>query len=139
MAFVAVGAAHAAGNLAFCPDGPALLSRVEVPDAVAIHGFDQLKNIREYMFEDVAAGEAATLRGERRPGAVCKVPRWLAGRRLCLKKLSANLETLQPLPRELTSGDLAAYASAQAAAKGRKTTLRKPRGTYRIIETLPSG
>ncbi len=60
MAFVAVGAAHAAGNLAFCPDGPALLSRVEVPDAVAIHGFDQLKNIREYMFEDVVAGEAAS-------------------------------------------------------------------------------
>jgi len=112
---------------------------VEVPDAVAIHGFDQLKNIREYMFEDVAAGEAATLRGECRPGTVCKVPRWLAGRRLCLKKLSANLETLQPLPRELTSDDLAAYASAQAAAKGRKTTLRKPRGSYRIIETLPSG
>src|SRR5712692_4203983 len=48
------------------------------------------------------------------------------GPALCLKKLSADLEGLQQLPHELTSGDLAAYVSAQAAAAERKTNRKRP-------------
>jgi hypothetical protein len=47
------------------------------------------------------------------------------GPALCLKKLSADLEALQQLPHELTGGDLAVYASAQAAAAERKTRQKR--------------
>src|SRR5712671_4114624 len=96
-------------------------------------GFDQAKNIREYKFEGVAAGETAkhfvvsadlALFVKYRVGLQ-------EGPALCLKKLSADLETLQPFPHELTNGDLAAQASAQAAAAERKTSLRKSRNSPR--------
>ena len=95
-------------------------------------GFDQAKNIREYKFDGVAKDETAThfvvsadlaLFVRYRVGLQ-------EGPALCLKKLSADLEALQQLPHELTGGDLAAYASAQAAAAERKTR-RKRRPTVR--------
>ncbi len=91
-------------------------------------GFDQTKNIREYKFDGVAAGETAkhfvvsadlALFAKYRVGLQ-------EGPALCLKRLAADLEMLQPLPHELTSGDLAAYTSAGAAAE-RKTSTRKSR------------
>src|SRR5260370_15169308 len=47
------------------------------------------------------------------------------GPALCLKRLSADLEVLRQLPHELTSGDLAAQASAQAAAAERKNKRKR--------------
>ena len=67
-------------------------------------GFDQAKNIREYRFDGVGAGEAAkhfvvsadlALFIKYRVGLQ-------EGPALCLKRLSADLETLQQLPHELT-------------------------------------
>jgi hypothetical protein len=92
-------------------------------------GFDQTNNIREYKFDGVAAGETAkhfvvsanlALFANYRVGLQ-------EGPALCLKRLLADLETLQPLPRELTSGDLNSHALAQAAAAERKTSWRKLR------------
>jgi hypothetical protein len=94
-------------------------------------GFDQANNIPDYKFDSVAAGETTHF--------VVSADLALFGRyhvalqegpALCLKKLSADLEVLQQLPHELTGGDLAAYASAQAAAAERKTR-RKRRHTGR--------
>jgi hypothetical protein len=42
------------------------------------------------------------------------------GAALCLKRLIADLEVLQPLRHELTSADLDALLSSQAAAAERK-------------------
>src|SRR2546422_2325251 len=89
-------------------------------------GFDQTTNIREYMFDGLAAGETAkhfvvnadlTLFVRYRVGLQ-------EGPALCLKRLSADLEVLQQLPHELTSGDLADHVSAQAAAAERKNSSR---------------
>src|SRR5215467_928688 len=89
-------------------------------------GFDQAKNIREYKFDGVAAGET-TKHFVVNADLALFVRHHVglqAGPALCLKRLSADLETLQPLPHELTSGDLAAYVSDQAAAAERKTSTR---------------
>lgn len=103
-------------------------------------GFDQAKNIREYRFDGVGAGETAE-----HFVVSADLALFVAyhiglqeGPALCLKKLSADLETLQQLPHELTGGDLAAHASAQAAtAAERKTRLQRPRN-LRKIDTSPS-
>ena len=95
-------------------------------------GFDQAKNIREYKFEGVAAGETAkhfVVSADLAMFVKYRVG-LQEGPALCLKRLAADLEMLQPLPHELSSGDLAAYASAQAAAAERKTR-RKRRPTVR--------
>ena len=55
-----------------------------------------------------------------------------------VKRLSADLEMLQPVPHELTGGDLAAPESARAAAAARKTSARKLRNPQNI-DTPPSG
>jgi hypothetical protein len=97
-------------------------------------GFDQAKNIREYKFDGAAEGKTI---------AHFVVSADLAlfvkhhvglqeGPSLCLKRLSTNLETLQPVPHELTRGDLADHVSAQAAAAERKTSLRKSRSSQNI-------
>ena len=97
-------------------------------------GFDQEKNIREYMFDGLAAGETAkhfvvnadlTLFVRYHVGLQ-------EGPALCLKKLSADLEGLQQLPHELTSGDLNAHVLARAAAAERKTSSRKSRDSQNI-------
>ena len=97
-------------------------------------GFDQTKNIREYKFDGVAAGETAkhfavnadlALFAEYRVG-------FQEGPALCLKRLSADLEALQQLPHELTSGDLNAHVLARAAAAERKTSSRKSRNLQNI-------
>ncbi len=94
-------------------------------------GFDQAKNIREYKFEGVAAGETAkhfVVSADLAMFVKYRVG-LQEGPALCLKRLSADLETLQQLPHELTGGDLAAYALAQVAATGRKTSFRKWRNS----------
>ena len=97
-------------------------------------GFNQAKNIREYKFDGVAEDETTThfvvnadlaLFGRYHVGVQ-------EGPALCLKKLSADLEMLQQLPHELTSGDLADHVSAQAAAAERKTSFRKSRSSQNI-------
>jgi hypothetical protein len=55
---------------------------------------------------------------------------------LCLKRLAADLEALQPLAHELTSGDLAAHVSTQAAAAERKTSWKSQNPWKR--DTSPS-
>jgi len=52
-------AAGHAGKLEFLCRRAGSVQPVEAPDAVAIHGFDQARNIREYMFDGLAAGETA--------------------------------------------------------------------------------
>jgi hypothetical protein len=92
-------------------------------------GFDQAKNIREYKFDGVAKDEPTThfvVNADlalfvRYHVALQEEPA------LCLKKLSADLEMLQPLPHELTSGDLAAYLSAQVSAEAERKTRRRRR------------
>jgi hypothetical protein len=95
-------------------------------------GFNQAKNIRTYKFDGVTEGETTTHFVVSADLAL--FVRYHVGLQegpaLCLKKLSADLEVLQQLPHELTGGDLAAYASAQAAAAERKTR-RKRRHTGR--------
>ena len=92
-------------------------------------GFNQAKNIRKYKFDGVAKDETAThfvvsadlaLFVRYRVGLQ-------EGPSLCLKKLSADLEMLQPLPHELTSGDVADHVSAQATAAAERKTSRKRR------------
>ena len=102
-------------------------------------GFDQAENIREYKFEGVAAGETAkhfVVSADLAMFVKYRVG-LQEGPALCLKRLSADLEMLQPLSHELTSGDLAAQASAQAAAAEQKTRLRKRNSQN--TDTLPSG
>jgi len=103
-------------------------------------GFDQTNNNREYRFDGAAAGETAkhfvvsadlALFVKYRVGLQ-------EGPALCLKRLSADLETLQQLPHELTSGDLAAHVSAQAVAAERKNSSRKSRNAQNI-DAPPSG
>ena len=103
-------------------------------------GFDQTTNIREYKFDGVAAGETAKHFVVSADLALfVKYGVGLQeGPALCLKRLSADLEMLQPLSHELTSGDLAAQASAQAAAAEQKTRSRKSRNSQNI-DTPPSG
>jgi hypothetical protein len=95
-------------------------------------GFNQVKNIREYKFDGVA--EDVTTTHFVVSADLALFVRYHVGLQegpaLCLKKLSADLEPLQQLPHELTGGDLAAYASTQAAAAERKTR-RKRRHTGR--------
>ena len=94
-------------------------------------GFDQAKNIREYKFEGVAAGETAkhfVVSADLAMFVKYRVG-LQEGPALCLKRLSADLETLQQLPHELTSGDLLAHISAQAAAAERKNSSRKSRNS----------
>ena len=90
-------------------------------------GFDQVKNIREYKFDGVAEDETTTHFVVSADLAL--FVRYHVGLQegpaLCLKKLSVDLEALQQLPHELTGGDLAAYASAQAAAAERKTRRKR--------------
>jgi hypothetical protein len=90
-------------------------------------GFDQAKNIREYRFDGVAKDEPTTHFVVSADLAL--FVRYHVGLQegpaLCLKKLSADLDALQQLPHELTGGDLAAYASAQAAAAAERKTSRK--------------
>ena len=111
-----------------------MLVPVKVPLASQLRymGFDQVKNIREYKFDGVAENETTTnFVVSADVGLFTKYRVALQeGPALCLKKLSADLEPLQQLPHELTGGDLAAYASAQAAAAERKTR-RKRRHTGR--------
>ena len=94
-------------------------------------GFDQAKNIREYQFEGVAAGEAAKHFVVSADLALFTKYRVALqeGPALCSKKLSADLEGLQQLPHELTSGDLNAHVLARAEAAERKTSLRKSRNS----------
>jgi hypothetical protein len=87
-------------------------------------GFDQAKNIQEYKFDGVAAGETA-----RHFAVEVDLALFVSyhvglqeGPALCLKKLSADLEALQSLRHELTSGDLTAYASARSTAAEKKTS-----------------
>jgi hypothetical protein len=96
-------------------------------------GFDQAKNIRKYKFDGVAANETTT-------HFVVNADLALffryhvalqEGPVLCLKKLSADLEMLQPLPHELTGSDLGDHVSAQAAAAAKRITKRKRRRTER--------
>jgi hypothetical protein len=85
-------------------------------------GFDQAKNIREYRFKSVAEGETQHFLVSVDLALFVKHNVGLQeGPALCLKRLSADLETLQQSPHELTSDDLAAHVSAQAAAAERKT------------------
>ena len=90
-------------------------------------GFDQARNIREYKFDGVAENDTTT-------HFVVNADLTLfvryhvglqEGPALCLKKLSANLEVFHQLPHELTSVDLAAYASTQATAVERKTKRKR--------------
>jgi hypothetical protein len=90
-------------------------------------GFDQAKNIREYKFDGVAKDDPTThfvVSADLALFAMYHVG-LQEGPALCLKKLSADLEMLQPLPHELTSRDLAAYVSAQAAAAEAAAAKRK--------------
>ena len=92
-------------------------------------GFDQAKNIREYKFDGVAAGETAkhfVVSADLALFARYHVA-LQEGPALCLKKLSADLEVLQQPPHELTGGDLADHVSAQAAAEAERKTSRKRR------------
>ena len=94
-------------------------------------GFDQEKNIREYLFDGVAAGETAkhfVVSADLALFAKYHVG-LQEGPALCLKRLSADLETLQQLPHELTSDDLAAHVLAQAAAAEQKASSRKSRNS----------
>jgi hypothetical protein len=89
----------------------------------------QTNNTREYRFDGVGAGETAkhfVVSADLALFGKYQMP-LQEGPALCLKRLAADLETLQPLPHEHTSGDLAAHASAQAAAAGRKNSARKQR------------
>jgi hypothetical protein len=52
--------ASTAGNLEFPCRRAGSVQPVEAPVQLRYIGFDQAKNIREYKFEGVAAGEAAT-------------------------------------------------------------------------------
>ena len=94
-------------------------------------GFDQTKNIREYRFDGTAAGETTTHFVVSADLAL--FVRYHVGLQegpaLCLQKLAADLEALCQLPHELTGGDLAAYASARAAAAEQKTGSRKSRNS----------
>ena len=104
-------------------------------------GFDQAKSIREYRFDGVSDKGKAMTHFLVRADLALFVTYHVAlqeGPALCLKKLSADLETLQQVPHELTGGDLAAYVSARAAAAERKNSLRKSRN-LRKIDTSPSG
>ena len=101
--------------------------------------FDPTKKIRKYRFERITAGTTAerfvvtadmTLFETYHVGLQ-------EGPVLCLKRLAADLEALQPLAHELTSGDLAAHVSTQAAAAERKTTSRKLQNP-RKSDTSPS-
>jgi hypothetical protein len=90
-------------------------------------GFDQAKNIREYKFDGAAEGKIVVS-----ADLALFVKHHVGlqeGPSLCLKRLSTNLETLQPVPHELTSSDVADYVSAQAAVAERKTSLRKSRSS----------
>jgi hypothetical protein len=90
-------------------------------------GFDQTTNIREYKFDGVAEDETTqhfVVNADLALFVKYRV-RLQEGPVLCLKRLAADLAMLQPFPHELTSGDLAAYASAQAAAAERKTTRKR--------------
>src|SRR5215467_1216152 len=101
-------------------------------------GFDQAKNIREYKFDSVAGGET-TKHFVVNADLALFVRHHVGlqeGSALCLKRLSEDLEMLQPLPHELTSGDLAEYASAQAAAAKQKTHRKPP--NPRKIDTAPA-
>jgi hypothetical protein len=103
-------------------------------------GFDQEKNIREYMFDGLAAGETAkhfVVSADLALFAMYYVG-LQEGPALCLKRLSADLEALQQLPHELTSGDLNAHVLARAAAAERKTSSRKSRNLQNV-DTPPSG
>ena len=94
-------------------------------------GFDQTKGIREYRFDGTAAGEATkhfVVSADLAMFAKYCV-RLQEGPALCLKRLAADLEVLQPLPHELTNGDLLAHVSAQAAAAERKNSSRKSRNS----------
>jgi hypothetical protein len=103
-------------------------------------GFDQAENIREYKFESGAAGETAERFVVSADLALFTKYRVALqeGPALCLKKLTADLETVQQLPHELTSGDLSAHIADRAAAAERKTSSRKPRNSP-SIDTPPSG
>jgi hypothetical protein len=71
-------------------------------------GFDQAKNVREYRFESVAEGETQHFLVSVDLALFVKHNVGLQeGPALCLKRLSADLDTLQQLPHELTSDDLA--------------------------------
>jgi hypothetical protein len=86
-------------------------------------GFDQAKNIREYRFESVAEGVTQHFLVSADLALFAQYHVGLQeGPALCLKRLSADLETLQQLPHELTSDDFAALISAQAAAAERRTS-----------------
>ena len=90
-------------------------------------GFDQVRNIREYKFDGVAEN-GTTIHFVVNADLALFVMYHVGlqeGPALCLKKLCADLEALQQLPHELTSGDLAAYASAKAAAVQRQTSSKR--------------
>jgi hypothetical protein len=106
-------------------------------------GFDQAKNIREYKFDGVAAGETAkhfVVSADLALFVMYHVG-LQEGPALCLKRLAADLEALQQLQHELTSGDLAAHVSAQVAAEAERITKRKRRRTgrdeYRTYPATP--
>lgn len=101
-------------------------------------GFDQVKNMREYKFDGLAAGETDkhfVVNADLALFAMYHVG-LQEGPALCLKKLSADLETVQQLLHELTSGDLNAHVLARAEAAERKTSSRKSRNR-KNIDTPP--
>ena len=127
---MAVVAGHA-GNLGFLWDRLALLSRWRRQMQLRYMGFDQTKNIREYKFDGLAAGETAkhfVISADLALFATYHVG-LQEGPALCFKKLSADLEALQQLPHELTGGDLNAHVLARATAAERKTSSRKSRNS----------
>jgi hypothetical protein len=96
-------------------------------------GFDQAKNIREYRFEGVAENETTqhfVVNADLALFVTYKVG-LQEGPALCLKRLSADLEALQPLPHELTGADLAAHISSQAAAPAERKARRKSQNPWR--------
>ena len=97
-------------------------------------GFDQAENIREYKFEGIDAGETAEHFVVSADLALFTKYRVALqdGPALSLKRLSADLETPQQLPHQLTNGDLTAYIADRAAAAERKTSSRKSRNPPRI-------
>ena len=83
-------------------------------------GFDQAENIREYKFESGAAGETAEHFVVGADLALFTQYRVALqeGPALCLKKLTADLETPQQLPHQLTNAHIADRAPAARSGDG---------------------
>jgi len=96
-------------------------------------GFDQAKNIREYRFDGVGAGETAkhfVVSADLALFVTYHVG-LQEGPALCLKRLSADLETLQQSPHELTSIDLAEGATTCSQGDRPRVWRCLPENTFR--------